>query len=249
MGRWRFCRFRYGLPEKIGGWSQLSKTNQTIPGAARAQHAFESLAGEKYVAIGSSQGLFLYYSDKIYDITPLDTGLTGADFDATTGSPTVTVNKNLHNLENGRYVTFSSVTVPTGSGYGVADFTDNTFEIKNVTTNTFDITMPTNSASTTSGTGSAQIDPYVFVGPTIETAGFGWGTSTWSAETWGTPRSTSNVILDPGNWSLDNFGQILIATIHNGKTFTWNAGAAGARSNRATTHERCTYRIKIDTSF
>jgi len=230
-----FVRFRYGLPEKIGGWSQLSKTNQTIPGAARAQHAFESLAGEKYVAIGSSQGLFLYYSDKIYDITPLDTGLTGADFDATTGSPTVTVNKTTHNLQNGRYVKFSSVTVPTGSGYATSDFEDNTFEIKNVTANTFEITMPTNSAGTTSGTGSAQIDPYVFVGPTIETAGYGWGTSTWSAETWGTPRSTSNVILDPGNWSLDNFGQILIATIHNGKTFTWNAGAAGARDIRATT--------------
>jgi hypothetical protein len=229
-----FVRFRYGLPEKIGGWSQLSNTNQTLPGAARAQHAFESLAGEKYVAIGTSQGLFLYYSDKIYDITPLDTGLTGATFDATTGSATVTVNKTTHNLDNGRYVTFSTVTVPTGSGYSATDFTDNTFEISNVTTNTFDIIMPTNSAGTTSGTGSAQIDPYVFVGPTIETAGFGWGTSTWSAETWGTPRSTSSVILDPGNWSLDNFGQILIATIFNGKTYTWNAGAGGARDIRAT---------------
>ena len=228
-----FVRFRYGLPEKIGGWSQLTN-NQTLPGAARAQHAFTSLAGEKYAAIGTSQGLFIYYSDTIYDITPLDTGITGADFDATSGSPTVTVNKNTHNLANGRYIKFSSVTVPTGSGYVTSDFTDNTFEVKNSTTNTFEITMPSNSAGTTSGTGSAQIDPYVFVGPTIETAGFGWGTSTWSAETWNTPRSTSNVILDPGNWSLDNFGQILVATIHNGKTFTWNAGASGARDIRAT---------------
>jgi hypothetical protein len=53
-------------------------------------------------------------------------------------------------------------------------------------------------------------------------------------DTWGTERSTSNVILDPGLWSLDNFGQILVATIHNGKTFTWDAGAAGAREIRAT---------------
>src|SRR6056300_1691555 len=229
-----FVRFRYGLPEKIGGWSQLSKTNQTIPGAARAQHAFESLAGEKYVAIGSSQGLFLYYSDKNYYFTSLGTGLKGADFDATTGSPMVTVNKATHNLENGRYVTFSSVTVPTGSGYATSDFTDNTFEITNVTTNTFDITMPSNSAGTTSGTGSAQIDPYVVVGPTFQTANFGWGTSYWGDSTWGTERSTGSVILDPGLWSLDNFGQILIATIHNGKTLTWDAGAVGARSTRAT---------------
>ena len=229
-----FVRFRYGLPEKIGGWSQLTTGNKTLPGAARAQHAFTSIAGEKYVAIGTSSGLFLYYDEGFYDITPLDTAITGATFDATSGSATVTVNKASHNLERGRYVTFSSVTVPTGSGYATSDFTDNTFEISNVTTNTFDIIMPSNSAGTTSGTGSAQIDPYVFVGPTVESAGFGWGTSTWSAEAWNTPRTTSNVILDPGQWSLDNFGQILIATIHNGKTFTWNAGTGGARDIRAT---------------
>jgi hypothetical protein len=229
-----FVRFRYGLPEKIGGWSQLTGSNRTLPGAARAQHSFASIAGEKYAAIGTSQGLFIYYNGQFYDITPLDTAITGADFDATTGSATVTVNKTTHGLAVGRYVTFSSVTVPTGSGYATSDFEDNTFEISNVTANAFDITMPSNSAGTTSGTGSAQIDPYVIVGPTFQTANFGWGTSYWGDSTWGTERSTTNVILDPGLWSLDNFGQILIATIHNSKTFTWNAGAATPRANRAT---------------
>jgi hypothetical protein len=229
-----FVRFRYGLPEKIGGWSQLTGSNRTLPGAARAQHSFVSIAGEKYAAIGTSQGLFIYYNGQFYDITPLDTAITGADFDATTGSATVTVNKTSHGLEDGRYVTFSSVTVPTGSGYATSDFEDNTFEITNVNTNTFDITMPSNSAGTTSGTGSAQIDPYVIVGPTFQTANFGWGTSYWGDSTWGTERSTTNVILDPGLWSLDNFGQILTATILNGKTFTWDAGAVDARTIRAT---------------
>src|SRR5210317_1058825 len=229
-----FVRFRYGLPEKIGGWEQLTIDNETLPGAARAQHTWSSLAGEKYAAIGTSQGLFLYYGEKFYDITPLDTGITGADFDASTGSPTVTVNKTSHGLSAGRYVTFSSVTVPTGSGYATTDFTNNAFEISNVTVNAFDITMPSNSAGTTSGTGSAQIDPYVIVGPTFQTAGYGWGTYLWGDEAWGTERTTSNVILDPGLWSLDNFGQILVATIHNGKTFTWDAGASSPRANRAT---------------
>jgi len=236
-GQWTdgdFVRFRYGLPEKIGGWDQLTVENLTLPGAARAQHAWTSLIGEKYTAIGTSQGLFLYYGEDFYDITPLDTAITGADFDATTGSPTVTVNKNAHGLSNGRYVTFSSVTVPTGSGYATTAFTDNTFEISNVTVNTFEITMPSNSAGTTSGTGSAQIDPYVLVGPTFQTAGYGWGTYLWGDSTWGTERSVSNVILDPGIWSLDNFGEILVATIHNGKTFTWDAGASNPRTNRAT---------------
>ena len=229
-----FVRFRYGLPEKIGGWSQLTGSNRTLPGAARSQHTFLSLAGEKYAAIGTSQGLFLYYNQQFYDITPLDTAITGATFDATSGSATVTVNKTAHGLEDGRYVKFSSVTVPTGSGYATTDFTDNTFEITNVTVNAFDITMPSNSAATTSGTGSAQIDPYVIVGPTFQTANFGWGTSYWGDSTWGTARTTTSVVLDPGLWSLDNFGQILTATIINGKTFTWDAGAVGARDTRAT---------------
>jgi hypothetical protein len=202
------------LPEKIGGWSQLTNSNNTLPGAARAQHAFTSIAGERYVAIGTSQGLFLYYEGEFYDITPIDNDvITGADFDATTGSATVTVNKTSHGLQDGRYVTFSSVTVPTSSGYTTSDFENNTFEIRNRTSNTFEIIMPSNSASTTSGTGSAQIDPYVIVGPTFQTAGFGWGTDTWGSDTWGTESATSNVILDPGLWSLDNFGQILTATI------------------------------------
>ena len=230
-----FVRFRYGLPEKIGGWSQLTNSNNTLPGVARAQHDFTSIAGEKYVAIGTSQGLVLYYAGEFYDITPLDNDvITGATFDATTGSATVTVNKTSHGLLDGRYITFSSVTVPTGSGYATSDFEDNTFEVRNKTANTFEIIMPSTSAGTTSGTGSAQIDPYVVVGPTFQTAGFGWGTDTWGSGTWGTESSTSNVILDPGLWSLDNFGQILIATIHNGETFTWNAGAASPRANRAT---------------
>jgi hypothetical protein len=229
-----FVRFRYGLPEKIGGWSQLTGSNRTLPGAARSQHTFTSLAGEKYAAIGTSQGLFIYYNGQFYDITPLDTAITGADFDATTGSATVTVNKTAHGLAVGRYVTFSSVTVPTGSGYATSDFEDNTFEITNVTANAFDITMPSNSAGTTSGTGSAQIDPYVIVGPTFQTANFGWGTSYWGDSTWGTERTTTSVVLDPGLWSLDNFGQILTATILNDRTFTWDAGAVDARTIRAT---------------
>jgi hypothetical protein len=36
-------RFRYGLPEKIGGWQSL--VNGTLIGAARAQHTWTDLLG------------------------------------------------------------------------------------------------------------------------------------------------------------------------------------------------------------
>jgi hypothetical protein len=233
-----FVRFRYGLPEKIGGWNQLTTDSLTLPGAARAQHSWISIAGEKYAAIGTSQGLFLYYGQDFYDISPLDTAITGFTFTSTTGSATVTVNKTSHGLTAGRYFTFTSVTLPGGgaTGYATTDFTDTPYEVVTASTNSFTITMASNESGTgMTAAGSATVNPYVEVGPTIQTAGYGWGTDTWSASTWGTERTTSNVILEPGNWSLDNFGEVLVATITGGKTFTWNAGASNARTIRAST--------------
>ena len=132
-GQWvdgDFVRFRYTAPEKIGGWQQLSVNQETVPGAARAQLAFTSLKGERYSAIGTSQGLFIYYGEQFYDITPLDTAITGATFDTFSGQNNVTVNKTSHGLSIGRYVTFSAVTPPTG--YTATDFTEGAFEILTV---------------------------------------------------------------------------------------------------------------------
>jgi hypothetical protein len=233
-----FVRFRYGLPEKIGGWSQLTASSKTLPGAARAQHSWASIAGEKYAAIGTSQGLFLYYGNDFYDISPLDTAITSCTFTSTNGSATVTINKTSHGLLAGRYITFSSVTLPGGgaTGYATADFTDTTYEVITASANSFTITMASNESGTgMTAAGSTSVNPYVVVGPTNQTAGYGWGTDTWSTSTWGTERTTSDVTLEPGNWSLDNFGQVLVATIVGGKTFTWNAGASNARTIRAST--------------
>jgi len=234
-GQWidsDFVRFRYGQPEKIGGFTAIGQ--KTIAGPARAQHTWNDLEGRKYAALGTSKALYVYYEGAFYDITPTDTALTSATFDTTSGSATVTVNKSTHALDAGEYVTFSSVTVPSGSGYATSDFEDNAFEISNVTTNTFDITMPSNSAATTSASGSATIDPYVEIGPTIQTYGYGWGTGTWGRLTWGSGTTSSSIILDPGSWSLDNFGEQLIATIKDGKTFVWDPGLSNPLERRAT---------------
>ena len=225
-------RFRYTAPEKIGGWQQLSVNQETVPGPARAQLAFTSLKGERYTAIGTSQGLFIYYGEQFYDITPLDTAITGATFDTFSSQNNVTVNKTSHGLQVGRYVTFTAVTPPTG--YVATDFTEGAFEILTVPNdNTFTIEMRVNASGAASASGAATINPYVIVGPTFQTLGYGWGTYLWGDSTWGTERGTSNVVLDPGNWSLDNFGEVLVATIFNGKTFTWDAGATNPRTVRA----------------
>ena len=63
----------------------------------------------------------IYYEGAFYDITPLDTALTGATFDTTDTSATVTVNYNSHGLDSGDLFTFTNVTPPSGAGYVAAD--------------------------------------------------------------------------------------------------------------------------------
>ena len=150
-------RFRYGLPEKIGGWEQL--TASTIVGAARAQHQWTDLDGRRYVVIGTHKALILYYSEAFYDITPLDTAKTGATFNTSSGSATVTVNLSSHGFEVGDLFTFTITSAPTGF---VADDFNGTFQV--VTTpdiNSFTITMDTTSSGTALASGSASINPYV----------------------------------------------------------------------------------------
>tara|TARA_B100001248_G_scaffold109014_2_gene81314 strand:- start:29448 stop:31364 length:1917 start_codon:yes stop_codon:yes gene_type:complete len=236
-GKWvdgDFVRFRYTAPEKIGGWSQLTASSKTLPGAARAQVAFTSLKGEKYAAIGTSQGLFLYYGNDFYDISPLDTAISGCTLTTVNGSNVITIDKSSHNLKVGRYITLSGVTVTGASDYTPTEL-QVAYEILTVpTVDKFTIQAVRNEGgSGMTAAGAATVNPYVEVGPTIQTTGYGWSTSTWGASTWGTERSTSSVVLDPGNWSLDNFGEVLVATVFNGETFTWNAGATNARTTRA----------------
>ena len=229
-------RFRYGQPEKIGGWQEL--VNSTIAGPVRDQHTWTDLTGKKYAALGTSKVLVIYYEGDFYDITPLKADVTGCTFDSTTGSATVTVNKSAHGLLIGDYFIFDSVTLPGGgeTTFTTAQFETNAFEvISTPNANTFTITMPANEGGTGMSTqGSATVKPYIDVGPVFQTSAYGWGTGAYGEEEWGTTRSTTNVILDPGSWSLDNYGQLLVATVRNGDTYTWNPTGASALDVRAT---------------
>jgi len=220
-------RFRYGQPEKIGGWLQVNAN--TLIGVARAQHVFNDLDGRKYAAIGTNRCLYIYYSGDLYDITPIDPDRqqTGADITTTNGSTTVTITTtSSHNLEIGDILTFENAGSFTGgqTDYTATDFDDVLFEVKTIpTATTFTIEMPT-AETGTGATNDGTLDPlpYIDIGGLNQTLGFGWGAGRWGQSTWGTARLSSDTNIDPGFWSLDNFGQILIATVHNGRTFKWN---------------------------
>jgi hypothetical protein len=229
-------RFRYGEPQKIGGFQQL--VADTIAGPVRDQHTWTALDGKKYAALGSAKILAIYYEQDIFDITPVQTAVTGCNYTSTTGSAIVTITKAGHGLSTGDYLIFSAATTPGAptTSYTSASFTTNTFEVRSVpTSSTFTLTMPTSETGTgvTTG-GTLSFQAYETIGPVAQSPAYGWGTATWGFETWGTERSTSSVTLAPGSWSLDNYGQILVATIKNGKTFTWDPSVAGRLSTRAT---------------
>jgi hypothetical protein len=227
-------RFRYGLPEKVGGWSSL--VTDTIVGVARKMHAFVDLDGNRYVAIGTDKFLLLYFEGQLFDITPVKTALTGATIATTNASAVCTITKATHGLSAGDIVQFNNVTLPGGTGYTAADFEDKNFQVTSVTSSSvFTVTQTTNATATVSTGGSIELIPYEPVGPRAQSYGYGWGIDGWGNGNWGEAASASDVSLEPGLWSLDNFGEVLIATIANGKTFTWNAGAASATSNRAST--------------
>ena len=236
--RWVDCdnvRFRYMLPEKVGGWSSL--ITDTIVGVARREFAFVDLVGNRYVAIGTDKFLLIYFEGQLYDVTPLKATLSSATIATTDASSIceITTGSN-HNLSAGDIVLLDNVTLPGGTGYADSDFEDKLFQVTGITSATvFTITQSTNATATVSTGGSIDVKPYEQVGPAAQSYGYGWGTDTWGTGGWGDASSANDVSLEPGLWSLSNFGQVLVATIANGKTFTWNAGDAARLTTRAST--------------
>ena len=228
-------RFRYGLPEKVNGWASL--VTDTIVGVSRKLHAFVDLEGNRYVGIGTDKFLLIYFEGQLYDITPVRAALTSATIATTDTSAVCEITTGTaHGLIAGDIVLLDNVTLPGGTGYVDADFENKLFQVTGINSTTvFTITQSTAATATVATGGSIDVIPYENVGPAEQSYGYGWGTDTWGAGGWGDASSAQDVILEPGLWSLDNFGQVLIATIANGKTFTWNAGAATPLTVRAST--------------
>ena len=187
-------RFRYGTPEKIGGWQQLG--NSKLTGAGRALHHWDNSSGIKYSAIGTNRILYVYSGGAYYDIHPIRTTLTGAKFSSTSSSTTVTVTcTGGHGLTEDDIVMFDSVTgVPAGSTYSDATFEAEKFMVTSIpTTTTFTITMATQETGTpltTSDGNSTSVLCYYTVGPSQQLGGYGWGTALWGGTALGPATTT-----------------------------------------------------------
>jgi hypothetical protein len=327
FGRWvdsDNTRFRYGLPEKVGGWASL--LNETIVGVCRKMLPFVDQSGNRYVALGTDKFLLIYFEGQLFDITPFRTDSAGVivTFTNSTLATNSTSNKTCtitttsnHGLIAGDMIVLDAVTLPSGTGLSASDFEDKLFQVLSVPTpTTFTINSLNQATAVVATGGSMTVKPYAYVGPALQTYGYGFGvgqfggtvsgasvttinnggtfaagatsviltstsafpasgtllienelmtyttnntgtntisgisrgqfgttdvthangitvTNATSYTGWGTAVLASSTTLEPALWSLDNYGDVLVATIANGKTFTWDSSIAARLTTRA----------------
>ena len=238
-GKWVDCdnvRFRYGLPEKIGGWEKV--TSDALVGATRAILTYSDLSGVKYAIYGTNKKLYAYSENSYADITP--TRATGdiTQFETVNTSSTVIVTDADHGALIGDFVTISSVSGAVG-GITAANL-QGEFEILTVpSSSTYTIEAPaaaTSSATTGTGTATYQIN----TGAAISLFGYGWGAGTYGASTWNSSREGltggEGVLLQSSKWALDNWGEDVLTLQFDGSLFYWDT-SAGLSSNLASTTE------------
>ena len=197
-------RFRYGTPEKIGGWQQLG--NNKLTGAARAMHHIVNRGGQKFSIIGTNRILYAYSGGVFYDIHPIEstTTLTNA-FTTTNGSTSVTITfSSGHGLAPGDIILLDNFTTITNSDYTASDFDDKKFMVTSAPTNlTITITMPsaeTGSGATTSG--GIRVQTYYTVGPAEQLPGFGWGLASYGGTVANALTTTLNGAIDASTTTI-----------------------------------------------
>ena len=146
IGRWvdsDNVRWRYGLPEKVGGWQSLLQ--DSIVGVVRKQHAFVDTEGNRYIGIGTDKFLLLFFEGQLFDITPfrcnnagvVDTLTSSTLATNSTSVKTCTITTSTdHDLSVGDIVELSSVTLPSGTGLTASDFELKLFQVLSVPTPT-----------------------------------------------------------------------------------------------------------------
>ena len=209
-GQWVDCdnvRFRYGSPEKIGGWNQLGNANSNeLTGAGRGLHHFLNSLSQRYAIIGTNRILYAYQGDVFYDIHPIKTTTTlTSAFSTDNGSPTVTLTfSTAHGISPNDIILLDNFTTITDSNFGASDFDDKKFMVTSVPTGTtLTITMPSNesgSGATTSG--GIRVQHYYPVGTAVQEKGYGWGLGSYGGEDTGAVTTTLNGAIDASTTTI-----------------------------------------------
>ena len=234
-------RFRYGVPEKIGGW--VKNTTKAFLGTCRALHQWISLDGTLRLGVGTNLKYYIKEGTDFNDITPLRQTTSAGDvtFSATDGSSTITATDTNHDCVENDFVTFSGAA--SLGGLVIASALNQEYQVLAVpSVNTYTLTakdtdgdtITANSSDSGNG-GSSIIAKYqVNTGLDSTVLGTGWGAGTWSRGAWDSAASLTDIANILRIWTHDNFGEDLIINIRDGGLYYWDTSADAATYARAT---------------
>ena len=222
-------RFRFGVPEKIGGWQKLS--GSTFLGTARAIKPFVALDSTRYNGLGTNLKYYIEEGGGYNDITPLRVTTSAGDvtFAATNGSSTLTVTDNGHGALVNDFVTFSGAA--TLGGTITADVLNQEYQVVSVpTANSFTVTAKDTSGATVTANasdsgngGGSVVGAYqINVGLNTTVSGSGWGAGTWGRGTWDSASSLLAAGATLRLWGNDNFGEDLLFNVRDGGIYYWD---------------------------
>jgi len=197
-------RFRFGFPEKFGGWEKYS-TN-TYLGSARRLHNWVALDGSDFMGIGTHLKYYIEEGQTFNDITPIrqTTGAGDVTFAATNGSTTITVTDPAHGANEKDFVTFSGAA--SLGGTITATVLNAEFQIASlISSNSYTITssVAANSSDTGNGGGSVIGAYQINVGLDVTVGGTGWGAGQWSGTTSGALATQLAEALDASETAID----------------------------------------------
>lgn len=211
-------RFRFGYPQKIGGWERL--TEYPFVGVVRAFWNWISLSGNNYLAVGTSKKLYIEELEYLSDITPIrETAVVNNPFTFSSGFTSVQITDTAHGAAVGDYVTISGVTGPL-NGVPMAELNAE-FAIATVI-DADNYTINVTTQATSSGTpvaASITLAYQIPIGIDYAYLATGWGSGSWGGGPWG---SGSTLISNIRLWSLDNYGEDLVANYRDGPIYYWD---------------------------
>ena len=232
-------RFRKGLPEKIGGWVKFLQAS--FIGTGRKLLGWTALEGTKLLALGTTSKLYIQAGANFNDITPIRSTTAAGDvtFGATNGSSSINVMDTAHGAAKGDFVTFSGAS--SLGGNVTAAVLNQEYEIDSITStsvyvitakDTSGATVTANSSDSGNG-GSSVVGAYqINVGLDVFVDGTGWGAGAWGSGTWGSSSALSS-LNQLRLWSLDSFGEDLIANVRAGRIYYWDTSAKTLGTDRA----------------
>ena len=237
-----FIRFKNGYAEKIGGWlkevydkvdanGNITEEEATIQGIARNMISWRANTdGEDRIAIGTHNHLYLIVNNALYDITPLrkTTNNLSNPLSTTEDSTTVTVTDTSHGASDGDFIIMEQATAVGGIDADTLNRIEG-YQITYINANSYSITVPTAASSTATGGGTSLDVKYLIgiqegLGQQTADPALGWSVGGFGEGTWGTPRAIteSDVRLENSQWSLNLWGEDLIATVRNGQIYYWD---------------------------